>query len=143
MKSYARNTCLNSAFFKPVLFLCTCQYCIVTVGVGSGKQAVMLQGFIISGWERCPFATMASLVFHASFSQFQALRHTAYRGQVQLCSLQKAAFAGQAYCALHEWVHIWTKSYSLSCSTGSQLPFSSTREGVFRQLPLQKHCETT
>lgn len=79
---------------------------IVTVGVGGGKQAVMLQGFIISGWERCPFATMVSLVLHASSYQFQALQHTVYHGQVLLCALQKAASAGQAYSTLHEWVHV-------------------------------------
>lgn len=121
MKSYSRKTCLNFAFFKSVLLLCTCQYCIVTVGVGSGKQAVMLQSVIISGWERCPFATMASLVFHASSSQFQVFPHSAYHGQVQLCSLQQAAFAGWAYCDLHEWVHVWTKFKSPSCSKESQL----------------------
>lgn len=66
----------------------------------------MLQGFIISGWERCPFATMVSLVLHASSYQFQALQHTAYHGQVLLCALQKAASAGQAYSTLHEWVHV-------------------------------------
>lgn len=58
----------------------------------------------------------------------------------QLCSLQKLTFAGQAYCALHEWVHIWSEPKSLSCSTGSQLLFSSTTERVFRKLPVQKHC---
>lgn len=100
MNSYSRNTCLNFAFFKSVLFFCVSQCCAVTVPVGSGKQAVVLQGVIIPGWERCPFATMASLVFHASFAQF----HTAYRAPVPLCSLQKAAFAGQARCALREWV---------------------------------------
>lgn len=41
----------------------------------------MLQGFIISGWERCPFATMAPLVFHASSSQFEASQASAAGGQ--------------------------------------------------------------
>lgn len=60
---------------------------VLSLWVGSGRQAVMLQGFIISGWERCPFATMASLVFHASSSQFQALQPNAAGGlSCVLCS---------------------------------------------------------
>lgn len=92
----------------------------------------MLQGFIISGWERCPFATMASLVFHASSSQFQALQASAAGGQS--CVLCRAAPAGQAHGALMDG----TQCCSLSCSTGCQLPFRTIREGVSRQLPLQK-----
>lgn len=133
MKSYPRKTCLHVAFFQCYFYAFDS---IVTVGVGSGKQSVMLQGFIISSWEKCPFATMASLVFHASSSQFQALQHTACRGQVLQRAQQKAASAGQVYSTLREWVHIRTKSSALSCSTGSQILFSSTGEGVFRQVPL-------
>lgn len=60
---------------------------VLSLWVGSGRQAVMLQGFIISGWERCPFATMASSVFHASCSRFQALQPSAAGGQsCVLCS---------------------------------------------------------
>lgn len=93
----------------------------------------MLQGFIISAWERCPFATMASLVFHASSSQFQALQSSAAGGQS--CALLRAVLAGQAHPVDGSWCS------SLSCSTGCQLLFSSIREGVFRQQPLQKHYE--
>lgn len=81
---------------------------------------------------------MACSVF--SHLLFSVLSHAAYCGQVQLCSLHKAAVAGQAYCALHERVHFWSEFKSLSCSTGSQLLFSCTRERVFCKLPLQKHC---
>lgn len=59
----------------------------------------MLQGFIISGWERCPFATMASLVCHASSSQFQVLPAQCC-WWAELCALQRAAPAGQAHGAL-------------------------------------------
>lgn len=50
---------LNDAYFKPVLLFCTCKHCVVAVSVGSGKYPVVLQRFVISGWERCPFVTMA------------------------------------------------------------------------------------
>lgn len=94
----------------------------------------MLQGFIISGWERCPFATMAALVFHASSSPFQALQPSAAVGQS--CALLGAAPAGQAHIAAVDGT--WCSS--LSCSIGCQLLFSNIREGVSGQLPLQKHC---
>lgn len=109
MISYSRKTCLNFAFFKPVLLWCSCQYHIVTMGVG---QAVVLQRSTVSAWERCPFATMASLVLHASPSQFQALQHTGYGGPAQLGCLLGAASAGQAHRALniHVHIHIWAMS---------------------------------
>lgn len=80
---------------------------VLSLWVGGGRQAVMLQGFIISAWERCPFATMASLVFHASSSQFQASQPSAAAGQsCVLCwelllQVRHTMPLGMAPCAVH------------------------------------------
>lgn len=63
MKRYSTKTGLNDAYFKPVLFFCTWKHCAAAVSVGSGKYPVVLQRFVISGWERCPFVTTAFSVF--------------------------------------------------------------------------------